>query len=441
MTALKTATLDAPPPTRSLRDFLDAVGGAPRRNFALCFLGLTLCTADQAFFSFAIPALVEEFDVALDVVGAVLSASFALAIVLVVVAGMLADRFGRVRVFALLLALSAVVVALHGYAESFSSLAVLRALSFALAAGLYPIANTIVLETAPDRYRGVLAGTLQISYPAGFFLGSVVAAHFLAVSGWRSVFFLAIAVVPVAFLMGRLMIEPSRPGGGPAAVPGRAQGRTAIAELFTRRWRKTVLACFAGSALTSIAIGGLTMFLPTFLVDSRGISASTAAQMAGMTFLIGIGGYVLSSWVGDFVLTRRDTLIVWVWLGAAFFAASLWLAASPVAVILVLGVTIMFLFGSEAVRMPLAAELFPSRLRATGSTLAGSAGVTFGLLVVPVVIGKLVAVLGWPWTYTLCGVLPLVVAGFSFLMLPNRRSARALDELTEPEPAEGEAAK
>lgn len=421
---------------RSARDFLASIAGAPRRNFALCFVGLMVCTADQAFFSYAIPSLVKEFGVSLDVIGAALSASFALAIVTVVLAGMLADRFGRVRVFALLLGLSAGVVVLHAFAQSFATLAVLRAVSFAVAAGLYPIANTIVVESAPARYRGVLAGTLQISYPLGFFVGSLVAAHFLAAAGWRAAFLAALAVIPLAVVIDRFMDEP-RPfarlaaSGAAAARPG-----TPLAQLLSPQWRGTVIACFVGSALTSIAIGGITLFLPTYLVESRGVSSSVAAEMAGMTFLIGAFGYVLSSYIGEFVLTRRDTLIAWVWLGAVVFGSVVWVAESSTVVIVGLGVTIMFLFGSEAVRMPLAAELFPAELRVTGSTLAGSAGVTLGLLIVPLVIGSIAPRIGWALTYTFCGVVPLVAAGFAFLLLRNRKSAEALDApLPEASPA------
>lgn len=427
MTSPHAQRTDPSAPPRGVRDFLRSIDGVPRRNFALCFVGLTLCTADQAFFSYAIPSLVKEFGVTLDVVGAALSASFALAIVTVVVAGMLADRYGRVRVFAALLAASALVVALHAFAESFASLAALRAVGFAVSAGLYPIANTIVVESAPDRYRGVLAGTLQISYPTGFFLGSLVAAHFLAAAGWRAAFLAALVVVPFAVVIGRYLAEPRARAALPGRSPAATGARAPLAVLLSPRWRGTVAACFAGSALTSIAIGGITLFLPTYLVESRGVSSSVAAEMAGMTFLIGALGYVLSSWVGEFVLTRRDTLIAWVWLGAAVFGAVVWVAEASTVVIVGLGVTIMFLFGSEAVRMPLAAELFPAELRATGSTLAGSAGVTLGLLIVPLAIGSVAPRVGWALTYTLFGVVPLVVAGLAFMLLRNRKSAEALD--------------
>ncbi|MFT7289198.1 MAG: NNP family nitrate/nitrite transporter-like MFS transporter, partial [Halieaceae bacterium] len=97
---------------------------------------MTLSTADQALFSYAIPGILREFDIGLDVVGLLLSTSFAVAAFTVVIAGALTDRLGRVRVFAILLAASAACVGLHVFAANLSLLALFRILGFALAAGM-----------------------------------------------------------------------------------------------------------------------------------------------------------------------------------------------------------------------------------------------------------------------------------------------------------------
>lgn len=407
-------------------DFFSAVSGTPRRVFLTCFLGMTLCTADQAFFSYSIPALMKEFDVDLSVIGLVLSASFALATVTVVAAGVLADRYGRARMFVILLGLSAVFVALHAAANDIVTLGVLRAASFALAAGIYPIGNTLVIETAPARYRGVLAGTLQVAYPLGFFLGSLIAAQVLDTAGWRVAFLTAAVVVPVAALLGRFLPEPTTFAKREQPKVSRQGGL--LSELTSRAWRKTVICCFVGSAMSSLAVGGLTYFLPVFLVEEYQATPSLAASLVGLTYLIGIVGYVLAFSVGEFLLTRRNTLITWLWIGGAILGATVWLANSVAAVVAGVAMTIMFLFGSEAVRMAMIAELFPARLRVTGGALAGAAGVTTGLLIVPMLLGELAPRLGWPVSFTLTAVLPLIVAGAAFLMVDNKPSAQPLDE-------------
>jgi len=406
--------------------------GRPIHTFLLCLVGMTLSTADQALFSYAMPAILREFEIGLDVIGLLLSASFAVAAFTVVIAGMITDRLGRVRVFVILLAASATCVGLHALAGNLGTLATLRILGFALAAGMYPITNTIVIEATPARYRGLLAGLLQLGYPLGFFVGSLFASPMLEAFGWRSIFLPAFLVILVAFWIGRNLSEPSafvtlrdaRAGAGEsAAVPLR------LSMLLSGKWRARALICLSGSAVMSVAIGSFTFFIPTFLTEAKGLSDSAAVALAGWTYLIGAVGYVVSAYVGEFLMTRRNTLILWIWVGGLVFAAAIWLASSPLALTVLLGLTVMFLFGSEAVRMPLVGEMFPTELRATATAATGSVGVTIGLLLAPLLIGALVPAIGWLWTFTLIAVLPLLGAGLLFLLLENRRSGEQLVDL------------
>jgi MFS transporter, putative metabolite:H+ symporter len=399
-------------------------------TFGLCLLGITLSTADQALFSFAIPGMLREYGIGLDAMGVLLSVSFACASVAVVGAGVLSDRIGRVRVFAVLLAASALCVGLHALAGSFTTVAILRVLSFALAAGLYPIANAIVLETAPARYRGMMAGLLQLGYPLGFFVASLFASPLVDTYGWRSIFLPAFLVIPAALWIGMRMREPSRfldvaslPTGGTGA------GAAAhFAVLWSARWRGRSFACLAGSALLSVSIGAFTFFMPTFLTEARGLTDAAAARLAGLTYLIGAVGYLVSAYVGEFVLTRRNTLVLWVMLGAAIYASAILFAQTELALMLGLGVAVMFMFGSEAVRMPMVGEMFPTELRVTASAATGSVGVTLGWLAAPLAVGLMVPALGWVMTFCIVGAVPLALSGLVFLLLENRASGRPLED-------------
>lgn len=410
---------------------LRQLSGQPLLTFFLCLIGMTFSTADQALFSYAIPGILREFEVGLDLVGLLLSASFGVAAVTVVLAGVLTDRFGRVRIFTILLASSATCVGLHAVAANLTMLGALRILGFALAAGSYPIASTIVLEASPARFRGVLAGLLQLSYPLGFFMSSVLAASLLDSHGWRSTFYPAFGVVLVALWIRRVLPEPKAYRELEDDREGMVEttGKTLrFSKLFSGKWRLRALICLSASAVLNLSIGGFTFFMPTFLTEAKSLSDSDAAGLAGMTYLIGALGYMLSAYVGQYLLTRRNTLVLWIWLGALFYGFAIWFAESALALTVLLGCTVMFLFGSEAVRMPMVGELFPTELRATASAATGSLGVTLGLLLAPLLIGSLVPRVGWYWTLGVTGVLPLIVAGAVFLLVENRKSDAQLEE-------------
>ena len=88
----------------------------PARIFLISLLAITLSTADQSLFSYAIPGMLEEFDINLKIIGYMLSASFFVASFAVVFIGMLSDYIGRRRVLVSLLGLSALFVGLHAFA-------------------------------------------------------------------------------------------------------------------------------------------------------------------------------------------------------------------------------------------------------------------------------------------------------------------------------------
>jgi len=62
-------------------------------------------------------------------------------------------------------------------------------------------------------------------------------------------------------------------------------------------------------------------YFPTFFVEVHGYTEPEAAALVGLSYGIGAIGYVTAAIVGEFVLTRRDTIAVWVSLGAAAFLA------------------------------------------------------------------------------------------------------------------------
>ena len=431
-------------PTRdgfSVSAFVNAVAGHPIRTFLVCLLGLTLSTMDQALFSYAIPGLTAEFDVGLDVAGAMLSLSFLAASFTVVISGVLTDYFGRKRMFVITMALSALFVGCHALAPTIQWLTVFRVLGFATAVGMFPVAATMIVESAPARYRGTLSAWLQMSYPLGFAIGALLASLFLADLGWRAMFYPAFLVIPAAFLLGACLRETDRfatarqqatatDAPSTTAVVKRRPLKAHLGELLSPQLRRRSLICFAGTISSNLAIAGATYFLPTFLIQDRGISEAGAAGMLVWSWGIAAVGYILASYVGEFVLTRRNTVILYQWLGALCFALTLWLVESPTLLMIGIGVSTMFFFGSESMRMPMVAEIFPTRLRATAAATVGSLGVTTASLTAPLLIPPTVQALGWTWTFTLFAVAPLLVAGFIFLCLENFPVGVEIEELS-----------
>jgi MFS family permease len=412
--------------------FRDALG-----IFGICLAGWTLTNMDQSLLGYAIPGIIADLGIGLRQIGYLLAASFLFAAVAVVVLGVLADRYGRRALFVFCLATSAAFVGLHTVADDIVTLTILRALGFGLSAGLGPVTNAYVVETAPNRWRGVMAGLLQCGYPLGWFIASLFAAPMLATYGWRTVFLCAFAVVPLAFVLGRFLPESERFARRVLAPAARRSPREAFAELFRPGLRRLTLVSFLAFFCHGGAYAGTAFYFPSFYTEVRGYSQAEATTLVGLAYGIGVIGYVTAAFVGEFLTTRRNTIIVWCWLGAAALLGLIWLPQSYAADVFWFGLMATFFYGSAAVMGVYVAELFPTHLRATGAAFSGAAALSCGFAIFPVLVARLVETLGWQWTFTVAVVPALVAVGILMLALRNLRSGLGVDELDAPDAQSG----
>jgi putative MFS transporter len=408
--------LPSPAARVDLADFVASVRGYPLQAFVVCLVGASLANMDQALFAFVLPRLSEAFGWSVVARGWYLAVTFTLAGITIAGLGVLADRIGRKRIFLASILVSSAFVTAIRWAPSTAWVLVLRTLGFATGGIQSPVTGTIVVEESPPRYRGLLSGVIQIGYPIGWFWASRLAAPIVEAFGWRQVFYVGLLSIPYMWVVQRYLRE-SR-----AFVRARKSGAEAarFQDLFTPRYRVRTVVLFVGEFLHVFAYGA-TILLTAYFVESRGWPLGDAITLVGYSYGVGAAGYVLAAIVGEFLLSRRDTIIVWSWLGTAAFAVLIWSGAAgwwPTVVSFCL-MTIFF-YGTTAVKFTFIAENFPTRLRATGVTFAGSLAVNLGVAFGPLALSYAVEAFGWNVAYTLCGIVPIFVSGLVFLLLPPR---------------------
>jgi SHS family lactate transporter-like MFS transporter len=407
--------------------FEAASGIATRRSAALTVfvIGLaawTLTNMDQSLFGYALPGILTEFRRGPETAGLILSISFVAAAVMVVVAGMAADRYGRAVVLVTLLAGSAVFVGLLGWTATLSTLIVLRVFGFGLSAGLSPVINAMVIENAPARLRAMAMGLLQCGYPLGWFVASLLAAPLLASSGWRAACFAAFLVVPIALVMGVLL---RRRLPQPTAVATAATGErgASLRTLLQPRYRVHFWASFATFFLFGGAYAGSAFFFPTFFTSVRGYSESDAALLVGLSNGVAVIGYLSAAALGEYVLSRRNVFSLWCLLGAGALLVLLWSSGGREADYLWFALMAIFFYGAMAVLPLLVAEIFPPELRATALGACASAPLSLGFALFPLIVPAVIGHLGWVWALTIVVAPALTLAALTALALPSLRSS------------------
>jgi len=397
--------------------------------FAFSLIAWTMSNLDQSLFGYAIPGILGEYGVGLDVVGLMLTAGFITAAIMVVLAGLAADTWGRRWTLAALLASSAFFVGLHGVVGDLTQLGILRALAFGLAAGLAPITAAYVAETAPARHRGMLMGVLQCGYPLGWFLAAMLAAPLLESSGWRSIFFIGFAVVPLAFLIAWRLPESTRFEKAASARESNASGLDwkLLGELFGGEYRRRSLATVVLFFAFGCAYAGTAFFFPTFFIEVRGYSPAEATTLVGLSNGIAIIGYLAAAWVGEYRLPRRDTFALWTLLGALALVGLMWLPQTRWQDLALFGLTGAFFYGSNAVVGALLTDLYPTRMRTTAYAACGSAPLSLGFALFPAIVPLAVQSIGWQWAFSVMIAPLLGVAAIAALALPRIASGSEID--------------
>lgn len=399
--------------------------GYPLTAFFLCFAAYTTAQMDLALFGYAIPSIRAEFGLSLSGVTSIVSAAFVIGGVLIVWLALLADRIGRKKLFMVSMVGSSVLVALQSIVAGPVSLAAVRGASIATGGLTYPVTGAILSEEFPARIRGLFLGFLQAGYPLGWALASVAAAIILQYYNWRLLFLVGLVSIPLVWLVHRYLREPQRAADARVASTQRASLR----ELFLPGIRRRTILLFSAQFFFVWAYAGSIFLFPSYLNENRGFESFDFSLIIGVGNAVGILGYVLAAVVGEFFMTRRNTVILWTLLGAIMFQVLIWATDGLTEILIVYSIMSMFFYGSAAVKFAYLAEVFPTRLRATALATSGSLAVTLGSATGPMMVAYAVESFGWNIGYAFVVGLPLVGAAILYTFLTPIPSGMEIEDV------------
>lgn len=374
---------------------------------------------DLGALTFLLAPISREFGLTPTQAGLVGSATFAGMFIGAVVAGMLADRFGRLTVFKYSILVWGGASLLLACSWDFASLASFR---FLLGIGMgaeFPVAAALLSEFMPRAKRGRYVALMEGTWPVGFILAGVLSFILLSTTlGWRG-FFVMQAVLAVVALIARRNLPES-----PRWLTARGRHEEALATLkklehnterasgrplpepepvslddsddSTDGWRTLLSPAYRTRTLASWAMWfcllggyyGLTTWLGKLLADS-GFDVVKSVGYIVLMALWGIPGFLTAAYLIEKI--GRKLCVVGFALCSAMAAFAYGNAESLPELIVTGSFLQFFFFGMFSSIFAFTPELFPTRARALGmgsSTAAGRLGSIFGPLVVPLVIAS-----------------------------------------------------
>ena len=348
--------------------------------------GYMLDAMDVLLYVFAVNTLKAEFHLSNARAGLMSSSTLVFSAVGGILAGMLADRFGRTRVLSGTILLYSLASAGTALSSGLASLLFWRALVGLGLGGEWSAGAVLVAETWPARHRDKAIGFMQSGWALGYLLAAGVTATVLPRFGWRALFLTGLLPAVLALAIQRGVAEPEV-----WLRRARARQVSAFRSIFQPPLlRRTLLAT---SLTTSVlfAYWGLFTWLPGYL------SAPLASGGAGLSILrtssalvpmqLGaFAGYLSFGWIAD-RFGRRATFVTYM-LAAAALAPWYGLARSERTLIL-LGPLIGF-FGSGYFSLfgSMLAEIYPSAIRGTAQGFTYNFGRGLSALA-PLLVGAL----------------------------------------------------
>jgi MFS family permease len=297
-------------------------------------------------------------------------------------AGALSDRYGRVRVLSWTILVFAGFTALCALAQSYWDLLVYRTIAGIGLGGEFGIGMALAAEAWPASKRARATSYVGLGWQAGVLVAAFLTPLLLPYIGWRGMFVVGVIPALLAFGIRRFVGEP--------ALFLDAQKKQPInpySVLFADR--EATAASIGIAIMTSVQNFGYyatMIWLPSYLSTQLGFSLTQSALWISATILGGAVGMLIFGFMADRV--GRKPLFIAFQIGAAIMAMVFPNVTQPNLLLLVAGISGIFLSGMIGGYGALIAESYPTQGRSTAQNVLFNFGRGVGGFG-PLVIGLL----------------------------------------------------
>ena len=393
-----------------------ALTGPEKAALIATFSGWTLDGMNAMSYSLVLPALVVLWHLSAGKAGLLSTSALVVSSLGGWLAGMAADRFGRVRILQLTILWFAGFTFLSGFSRNFLELMMTRGLQGLGFGGEWAVGAVLIGETIRREHRGKAVGVVQSGWAVGWGLAAIsYTLLFLLLPqawAWRALFWIGILPSLLVFYIGRNVREPE--------IFHRRAGRASPAG-FYEIFRAPILRTTLLASLVAVGAQGgyytVTTWLPLYLSTTRGLSVFDTGAYLIVIIAGSFAGYLIAAWLTD-KIGRKPTLLVF---SAGSFVVVCCYMTIPLSnsAMLLCGFPLGFFpSGSFSPIGAFFTELFPTRLRGSGQGFSYNIGRGIGAFF-PTLVGFLSKQMS-------LAIAIAAFAGFAYLLM-------ALGVLTLPE--------
>jgi ACS family hexuronate transporter-like MFS transporter len=360
-----------------------------------------------------------------------ITGAFQIGIMFQPLAGYVLDVVGLKIGFTLFVTVWSLITMAHGLATGWMGFAGLRGALGLVEGSAQPAGMKLVAEWFPARERGVAGGIYQIGASFGAVFAPPLVAWAVLNHSWRAAFFIAGALGLVWVIAWLFWYAPPAkhrrlsPAERTLIVEGQEASlathrkRPPLGELLRRR---NLWAIAAARFLADPVWGMLSFWMPLYLVQVRHFDLGQIAMFAWLPFLAAdlgcLFGPIVVAWLQrrgvDLIDARRGAFTV----GAVLMTGMMFVGTvtSPIAAIALLCLGGFAHQTLSVTVITLSSDLFPQDQVATATGMSGTAA-NLGVLIFTLVLGSMVAEVGYQPFFILLGLLDLVGAALLWVLI------------------------
>lgn len=291
------------------------------------------------------------------------------------------------------------------------------------------------------RRRGFTYSLVQAGWPVGAMIAAFSINLLMPIGHWQLTF--AVAAIPAIFIVwaaSKMKESPlwaAHQGIKKLVKAGRSDDAQIVADevgislesaqdsspldLFRNGNARPFIFIFAGYLLQGVGVMVFQILATSLMTSESGmnIDFTNAILILIISNIAAFIGYLAFGWLGDRIGRRITIAIGWI-LAGAVYGIMLMLpqgAFGPIVTAYAIGMCMML--GPFAPLMFFAGESFPSKIRATATSIITASGMLGNLISGTIVTIMLTAGLSWITTAWYMGVIPLVLAGIFILGAPH----------------------
>jgi len=382
-----------------------------RLLFVMC-LGWVFDSMDTGIISFVLPKLMVAWKLSATQVGYIGSIGLVGMAIGAMLAGSVADKIGRKKVFAATLVIYSLGTGACGLSSSFEWLLFFRFLVGFGLGGQLPVAVTLMSEYSPTKDRGRMIVLLESAWAFGWLIASIVSYTLIPTYGWEIAFYIGAIpalyvvylwqIVPESalFLMRKGKVDEAHaivtkieiemgvePGPRPSLeqIEMAANTTFSIGQLFNSVYIKRTICLWILWFGIVFSYYGIFLWLPTILVQAGHDIVKSFGFVMWMT-VAQIPGYFVAAVLVDRI-GRKPTMAGFLLVCA--FTAYMFGNATTSSEIYLWGCLMSFSnLGAWGVLYTYSPELYPTEARSTGVGMAAAFGRIGGILA-PMVVGNM----------------------------------------------------